>query len=143
MIKAKHYLCPRSYIGVLAASSLALTTATSSWAVYSCKQPNPSTVLCASIPPGVLTSCSSAGFQSECDGAGTAEIENFPDGTVRSEAGSTAQEQKDCIRTRACVWNPDGAGGIGECVADHFWGAWQPAAKTVVGTNPCPTSEGG
>lgn len=107
------------------------------WATSACKVPNPNTKLCAAVPPGTSVTCRGTEGPEGCNSVQTANINNFPDGNVDSQSGTTAEDLADCMRTAQCYWDDDEE----ECVAVNP-GPWTAAAKTVVGSQQCPTSEG-
>lgn len=75
-----------------------------------CQIPNPNTKLCKEdIPSDAVASCdtltrSQAGCRAESRGF-VCEINSFPDGTVESDFGHTAQDPAPCWRKNYCIYN--------------------------------------
>jgi len=110
--------------------------------IAECQKPNPNTVHCIS-DEDLKTAAGVTIFYANCQSAGTPcssnvyERANFPDGTVASDEGTTAEETAECWRSVVCQYDPDGD----ECVVDEEAtdnNAWAAASKVVEGENECP-----
>ncbi len=97
------------------------------WSFAGCQAPNPNSKLCTSLPPDAVTQC-----QWPCDGT-IYTINNFPDGTVPSQSGSTAEAQADCWQSGPCQLSED----LLSC-ATVLMGSWHAGTKVVGGTAQCP-----
>jgi len=104
-----------------------------------CQKPDPNSDLCADTPEDSTSSCDAANAAAGdgCD-VTVYEINNFPEGDVEADKGTTSEEQADCKRSKACDLDQD----TGTCVAHSGgWSGWNQATKTIVGTNACPKGE--
>jgi hypothetical protein len=118
-------------IGVVASAHLTRE------AYAECSKPNDDTVFC--IDTGdiesayeLMSSCSEAQSASGCSSFGTAQRNQFPDGSETADAGATKEEEADCYQTTSCVADPDNH----TCKAGTA-NSWRKGDKTV--NNPSVT----
>lgn len=118
------------------ASLVLLVLQAASFATNACQEPNPSTVFCTS---GANTyTCADQFTGPLCRTAiDMFERNQFPDGAVQSQNGTTKEAEADCSRSRDCVWDDDKE----SCSSAADFSPWNVEDKTVVGDNACPTNE--
>ncbi|HBT76288.1 MAG TPA: hypothetical protein DEB39_05030 [Planctomycetaceae bacterium] len=108
-----------------------------------CQKPNPSTKACYE-PDNQTASCTdlTIGECGQVDALKMYEIEQFPDGVIKTAEGATKTESTKCWRTKSCFWNPQQSPP--GCVPNDIWINWILGQKTV--ENPdaeCPIPEAG
>lgn len=107
-----------------------------------CQKPNPSTKACHE-PDNAVASCDKVD-ELECATTSAVyvyEIEQFPDGTIKTDTGATKTVSANCYRWKGCSWDDDNNNG---CKAASDWHVWRVKQKTV--ENPevkCPIPEAG
>ncbi len=106
-----------------------------------CQKPNPSTKACYE-PDDAVTSCEDVTSIDcrETRDVRMYEIEQFPDGVIKTESGATKTETTNCWRWRGCSWNYKET----KCDTSGSWSVWRVKQKTV--ENPdaeCPIPEAG
>jgi hypothetical protein len=118
---------------------LTLTVPVVAWTAPVCQVPNTQMKLCHDIGQFEFLSCSSGNdAQPLCVTFQMIQVNLFPVGPVKSQKGSTSEEEAECWRKQSCIYNPVNK----TCSPTGNWSPWYNGDKTIVGENPCPVGEG-
>jgi hypothetical protein len=104
-----------------------------------CQKPNSNTIGCAD-PTNEVSACTAEQGE-QCEGKALyTEPVQKPDGTTKSDSGTTSTTRIDCIKQYNCHWTPPFEDVPGECSGEPDWDiiAYDKTQKIIVGENICP-----